>query len=185
MMRTLSESGEIGSLSTTPSISRNTSFLRNSPDFLRPESASLTSGAGVLPNLKRKLSFKQDDESLVTPILRKMSLIPSTSEIPIPYPSKAEQPNQDIHLSAGNAAKPFQLMKHLLLTLKSHWWCHTALPTQTNNQWPFCSYLSISDQEVTDKNPFRPWDKTIHSKSISYNCRLKKPHKKLSFFYYK
>ena len=98
---------------------------------------------------------------------------------------KAEQPNQDIHLSAGNAAKPFQLMKHLLLTLKSHWWCHTALPTQTNNQWPFCSYLSISDQEVTDKNPFRPWDKTIHSKSISYNCRLKKPHKKLSFFYYK
>jgi len=94
-------------------------------------------------------------------------------------------PQETILLDKGLAAKPFQVLKSFHFKLKNEWWCRIFTPNNTHLQWKHCTYFSISDADIIKHNPFGTWKIETQSSDTSYHCRIKKPDKNTSFFYFK
>lgn len=95
------------------------------------------------------------------------------------------KPIKSIHLKPASKATAFQVSEQFQLQLKKHWWCRIYTPKKQQHKWDYCSYFSIADATLVEYKPFGNFDKTIHSKTTSYQCRIKKPNGKTSFFMFR
>ncbi len=97
----------------------------------------------------------------------------------------SDQPEQTVHLEKGSKTKPFQALKNFHFKLAKTWWCRIYTPHQQVQKWNYCSYFSVSDANIVEYNPFSTWARAVKDKETSYHCRIKKPTKDVSFFYFK
>lgn len=135
--------------------------------------------------VKRRDSYTVNSNALNQTQLRCIFI--NTSENPInlaiwntPVNS---HPESIVHLAAGKTSQPVQVTKVFSMSLEPHWWCRVFTHGRQANTWTHCAYFSVADEGVIENNPFTNQDATLHSKNVSYHCRITKPTKAIRIFY--